>query len=71
MNLVPTAENQVRLLLNIQRLLSEGQFAATYKFALLMALADRSVEFGDSSGDALALTAQQMAEKFVEYYWRQ
>jgi len=70
-SMVPTADDQVRFLLNVQRLLSEGQFAATYKFALLMALADLSVELGDGSGDALALSAHQMAEKFAEYYWRQ
>lgn len=40
---VPENE-QIRFLLNIQRLLTEGQFTATYKFALLSALADLSVE---------------------------
>jgi 5-methylcytosine-specific restriction endonuclease McrA len=69
--MLPTPEYQIRFLLNVQRLLGEGQFSATYKFALLMALADLSVELGDDSGGALALTASQIAEKFVEYYWRQ
>lgn len=69
--MVPSAEAQVRFLLNVQRLLGEGLFTATYKYALLMALADLSVELGDDSGEALALSAHKIAEKFVEYYWRQ
>jgi hypothetical protein len=31
---------------NIQRLLDEGSFVATYKFALLLALAELSIERG-------------------------
>jgi hypothetical protein len=57
--MVPTAEEQVRFLLNIQRLLGEGLFTATYKYALLMALADWSVELGDDSGEALELSTQK------------
>ena len=63
--------DQIRFLLDIQRLLAEGQFTATYKFALLMALADLSIECGDDSGAALELRAEAIAEKFIEYYWRQ
>lgn len=33
----PTAEQQLKFLTNLQRLLSEGQFVATYKYALLLA----------------------------------
>jgi hypothetical protein len=49
----------------------EGIFTATYKYALLMALADLSVEFGDDSGAALEINSEQIAEKFIDYYWRQ
>ena len=66
-----SAESQVRFLANIQRILDEGVFVATYKFALLMAVADLSVELGDESGMPLALTTRQIARKFVDYYWRQ
>jgi hypothetical protein len=38
---LPSPEDQVQFLLNIQRLLTEGQFTATYKYALLLALAVR------------------------------
>jgi hypothetical protein len=67
----PTAEEQVGFLLNIQQLLRDGVFTATYKYALLMALADLSVELRHSSAEQLELGAYQIAEKFVEYYWRQ
>lgn len=67
----PSAEEQVQFLLRIQRLLGEGLFTATYKYALLMALADLSVELGDDSGDQLEIDAERIAEKFIEYYWRQ
>ena len=43
---VPTPEEQVLFLRNIQRLLAEGQFVASYKFALLHALADLAVDEG-------------------------
>ena len=67
----PTPEDQVRFLQNVQRLLSEGGFVATYKFALLHALADLSVLKGDDSGAPLQLTTFEIAEQFVEIYWRQ
>ena len=47
----PTA--QVEFLTKLQQLLAEGQFTASYKFALLLALADLSVELGDDSGEPL------------------
>lgn len=67
----PTAEEQVRFLTNIQRLLAEGEFVASYKFALLLSLADLSVERGDESGAGLALTVAEISAKFIQYYWRQ
>ena len=39
-----SATRDLEFLRKIQRLLSEGEFVATYKFALLQALADLSVE---------------------------
>ena len=67
----PTAEEQIQFLKNLQRLLNEGQFVATYKYALLLALADLSVEEGDDSGDAWEIDTSLIAGKFVRYYWRQ
>ena len=67
----PTAEQQIKFLTNLQRLLSEGQFVATYKYALLLALADIAIESGDDSGEPLTIPTKTIAEKFIQYYWRQ
>ena len=61
----PTAEAQIQFMVNVQRLLDEGLFTASYKFALLLALADLSVEHGDESGAPLELPTDAIAEKFV------
>ena len=68
---LPTAEEQLRFLQNLQRLLDEGVFVSTYKFALLLALADLAVEKGNVGAAPLRLTVWEIAEKFVGYYWRQ
>jgi hypothetical protein len=67
----PSPQDQIQFLVNVQRLLNEGLFVASYKFALLLSLADLSVEKGANSGDALSLSSCEIAEKFVQYYWRQ
>lgn len=68
---VPSAEAQLVFLRDIQRVLSEGQFVSTYKYALLLSIADLCVERGDDTGDALRLPAQAIAERFIRSYWRQ
>jgi hypothetical protein len=67
----PSADEQIEFLINIQRLLKEGAFVATYKYALLTALADLCVEKGDDTGGPLTLHVSDIAEKFIVYYWRQ
>ena len=66
-----TPESQVAFLTNMQRLLSEGSFVATYEYALLLSLADISIERGDDEGSELEVPTAWIAEKFVSYYWRQ
>ena len=66
----PTHEAQVQFLLRIQRLLNEGSFTATYKYALLLSLADIAVEGGDDSGGVLVVSVSLIAEKYIAYYWR-
>lgn len=65
------AEDGIRFLRQFQELLAEGGFVATYKFALLQALADRSVEHGAAVDGSLSLPVEMIAEKFIEYYWNQ
>lgn len=67
----PIAEKQLVFLQQIQRLLNEGNFVATYKFALLHALADLAVLLGDDTGKPLTLTTEQLAERFLVLYERQ
>src|SRR5262249_50289911 len=67
----PPPEEQVRFLRNVQRLLAEGLFVASYKFALVRALADLAVLKGDDSGAPLEIDTRDIAAKFVELYWRQ
>ena len=66
-----TPIDEVTFLRKLQRLLEEGDFVATYKFALLQALADLSVENESAPDGTLIVTLEQLAEKFIEYYWRQ
>jgi len=67
----PTATEQIQFLGNIERLLSEGQFVATYKYALLVSLADLSVQLGTDEADELEVSVKSIAEQFIKLYWRQ
>ena len=67
----PSSDEQVRFLRRVQRLLEEGSFVATYKYALLHALADLAVLRGDDSGAPLELSTSEIAERIIELYWRQ
>ncbi|MDE2764454.1 MAG: hypothetical protein OXQ94_10155 [Gemmatimonadota bacterium] len=67
----PTAEEQLAFLRSLQRLLDEGSFVASYKFALLHAIADLCLVKGDDSGAALELSTSEIAEQFVRLYWPQ
>jgi 5-methylcytosine-specific restriction endonuclease McrA len=67
----PTAEQQIAFLHDLQRIFEEGDFSATYKFALLLALAEIAVEAGNDSGGPANINLHLIGEKFVELYWRQ
>ena len=66
----PSPEGQIQFLVRLQWLLAEGQFIATDKYALPLALADISVEHGDDSGAPLTVPTSTIAEKFIQLYWR-
>jgi hypothetical protein len=67
----PTPAEQVAFLGRIERLLSEGQFVATYEYALLVAIADLAVQLGRDDVSELDLPVRLIAEQFIELYWRQ
>lgn len=66
----PTAEEQLKFLQQLQRLFEDGGFVATYKYALLMSLAELAVESNADYGE-LPLSMISIAEKFAELYWPQ
>lgn len=62
---------RIQFLRKLQRLLDEGDFSSTYKFALLHAIADVAVESRVGEGDGLSVPLEPLAVRFIEYYWRQ
>lgn len=70
-NSIPTAQQQLKFLKNIQLILQSGSFSSTYKFALLISLSRLAIEKGEDSGEQLALEYSDIAEKFIELYWKQ
>ncbi len=70
-NQIPTAQQQLKFLKNIQIILQSGSFSSTYKFALLISLSRLAIEKGQDSGECLALEYTDVSEKFIELYWKQ
>jgi 5-methylcytosine-specific restriction endonuclease McrA len=65
------SEFQLAFLKKIQRLFAEGDFTASYKYALLIAIADIAVESGRDDDQPLTISHRRLGEKFVELYWQQ
>lgn len=63
----PTAQQQLDFLGKIERILSQGQFTTTYKFALLIVLTNIAVEQGDDSGDALEVELDDVARRYLAH----
>jgi len=68
---IPESAAQIAFLRHIQALLEDGGFVATYKYALLHALCDLSVESSAAQDGTLRIPLAALAGKFIEYYWRQ
>ena len=51
----PEDRAQLEFLQNVQRIFEEGEFVATYKFALLVALVELAIERGEDTGAPLEL----------------
>lgn len=71
MSTAPSAEEQLNFLTKIQRLFNESDFSSTYKYALLISLADLAIELGKDDCSTLELSNRQIAERFIELYWQQ
>ena len=62
---------QLEFLTKLQRILGEGLFVASYKYALLLALAELSVEKSIGPDGSLRIELNELAERFITLYWRQ
>jgi 5-methylcytosine-specific restriction endonuclease McrA len=71
MSTIPSAEEQLDFLNKVQRLFNESDFSSTYKYALLISLADLAIELGKDDGSELELSNRQIADRFIELYWQQ
>jgi hypothetical protein len=67
----PSRDQQVGFLLKMQNLLTGGRFVSSYKFALLLAICDLSVELSCQADGELRIPLAKIAEKFITYYWLQ
>lgn len=68
---VPTPQEQLKFLKHIQQILQSGTFTSTYKFALLISITRLAIEQGQDTGAALRLDYLDIAEKFIDLYWKQ
>ena len=66
-----TPEFQLAFLNKIQRLFAEGDFSASYKYALLIAIADIAVESGRDDDQPLVIPNRSLGAKFIDLYWQQ
>lgn len=63
-------QHQLDFIAYIQRMLAEGDFSATYKFALLHAIADVCVEHPLQQPDSeLVITLDELVDKLIMLYW--
>ena len=65
---IPTAQEQLKFLKNIQLILQSGSFSSTYKCALLISLSRSAIETGEDTGKSLTLEYTDIAEKFIDLY---
>ena len=68
---LPPAATQLEFLNKLQRILNEGLFVASYKFALVLALAQLAVEKGPLPDGSLAILLDELSDRFITLYWHQ
>jgi hypothetical protein len=62
---------QLDFLGKLQRILNEGLFVASYKYALIMSIAELCVEKMQCADGTLHLPLDEISERFISLYWRQ
>lgn len=69
-NTNPPETSAIKLAEQILFLLENGSFTATYKYAVLLAMLDLSMEKSSKDGNAPdVITTEEMAKKVVQLYW--
>lgn len=66
----PSPEKQAQFFTKLQRLLTAGSFSASYKYALLIALARWAVEHPDHD-ESREVDVNEFVPHFLELYWPQ
>lgn len=69
--MTPSADFQLGFLSKLQRIFSEGEFVATYKYALINSIADLCIDYGKNTGDPQLVLFKDLGKKFITYYWQQ
>ena len=68
--MIGAMQQQLDFIAYIQRMLVEGEFTATYKYALLHAIADVCVEHKNSNPEApMEIEIDTLVDKFIQLYW--
>lgn len=62
---------QLDFLGKLQRILNEGLFVASYKYALIMSIAELCVEKTERADGTLHLPLDDISARFIALYWRQ
>lgn len=68
---LPGEAVQLDFLNKLQRILGEGSFVASYKYALILAIAELSVEKSAARDGTLVVPLRELSERFISLYWRQ
>jgi hypothetical protein len=63
-------KHQIDFISYMQRLLQEGDFSSTYKFAFLHALADICIEKHIPNNGQLAISFDEIVDKLILLYWQ-
>ncbi|MFW8591269.1 HNH endonuclease [Glaciecola sp. 2405UD65-10] len=63
-------KHQIDFISYMQRLLQEGDFSSTYKFAFLHALADICIEKDVPNNGRLMISLNEIVEKLILLYWQ-
>ncbi len=66
---MPSADEQLDFLNRLCRVLNEGRFTTTYKFALIVALSNLAVRRGTDGQEAVEIQLEEIAAEFIDLHW--